>query len=173
MRNDKIGMITRTAVLLAVVIVVQMAGRSLPYNNFIVGPLVNMCVLVAAITAGIGGGVAIAVLSPFTSLINNHAPLAAALLLYAPVISVANLILVIVFYLLYNKNKYAGVVLGSILKFGFLYGSINLFLNIFQFPKFAQRLLAMFSWPQLVTALIGGFIAIPVIMRMRKAIKNI
>ncbi len=173
MKNDKIGMITRTAVLLAVVVVVQMAGRSLPYSNFIVGPLVNMCILIAAMTAGIGGGVVIAVLSPFTSLINNHAALAAALLLYAPVISVANLILVIVFYFLYNRNKYAGVILGSILKFGFLYGSINLFLNIFEFPKFAQKLLAMFSWPQLVTALIGGFIAIPVIIRIRKAIDNI
>ncbi len=170
MKNNKIGMITRTAVLLAVVVAVQMAGRSLPaYNNFIVGPLVNMCILVAAMTAGIGGGVAIAVLSPFTSLINNHAPLAAALLLYAPVISAANLILVIVFYFLYNKNKYAGVILASILKFGFLYGSINLFLGIFEFPKFAQKLLGMFSWPQLVTALIGGFIAIPVITSLRKA----
>ncbi len=170
MKNDKIGMITRTAVLLAVVVAVQMVGRILPFNNFIVGPMVNLCILVAAMTAGIGGGVAIAVLSPFTSLINNHAPLAAALLLYAPVISVANLILVLVFYFLYNKNKYAGVILGSILKFGFLYGSINLFLNIFEFPKFAQRLLGMFSWPQLVTALIGGFIAIPVIARIRKVI---
>ncbi len=171
MKNDKIGMITRTAVLLAVVVVVQMVGKSLPFNNFIVGPLVNLCVLVAAMIAGIGGGVAIAVLSPFTSLINNHAPLASALLLYAPVISVANLILVIVFYFLYNKNKYAGVILGSILKFGFLYGSINLFLNIFQFPKFSKILLALFSWPQLVTALVGGFIAIPVITRLRNAIK--
>ncbi|WP_024834101.1 ECF transporter S component [Ruminiclostridium josui] len=170
MKNDKIGMITRTAVLLAVVVAVQMAGRSLPYSNFIVGPLVNMSILVAAMTAGIGGGVAIAILSPFTSLVNNHAPLATALLLYAPAISVANLILVIVFYFLYSKNKYAGIVLGSILKFGFLYGSINLFLNIFQFPKFAQKLLAMFSWPQLVTALIGGIIAIPVITRISKTI---
>jgi hypothetical protein len=172
MKNEKLRLITRTAMLLVVVVVVQLAGRSLPYNNFIVGPLVNMCLLIAVMTAGVGGGIAIALLSPFTSLINNHAPVAAALLPFAPVVATANLILVLVFYFLYNKNKYAGIVLGAVLKFGFLLGAINLFLNIFDFPKFEQRLIYMFGWPQLVTALIGGFIAIPVINRIKSAIRS-
>lgn len=170
MKNNRVHTITRTAVLLAVVVVVQMVGRNLPYSNFIVGPLVNMCILIAAMTAGVGGGIAIAVLSPFTSLINNHAPMAAALLPFAPAIAAANLLFVVVFYFLYNKSKYAGIVLGALLKFGFLFGVVNLFLNIFDFPKFAKTLITMFSWPQLVTALVGGFIAIPVIQRIRKAI---
>ncbi|MDF2988163.1 MAG: hypothetical protein K0R50_3673 [Eubacterium sp.] len=172
MNRDKIRMITRTAVLLAVVVVVQIAGRSLPNSNFIVGPLVNMCLLVAAMTAGVAGGITIAILSPFTSLINNNAPVAAALLPFAPVIAVANIIFVLAFYLLYNKNKYVGLAVAALLKFGVLFLAIRLFLNIFSFPKFTARLLEMFSWPQLITALVGGIVAIPVIYSLRKALKN-
>lgn len=173
MKNDKIKILTRTAVLLAVVVVVQMAGRSIPNNNFIVGPLVNMCLLIAVMTAGVGGGITIAVLSPFISLINNNAPIAAALLPFAPMIAISNVIFILVFYFLYNKNKYVGVISAAVLKFGFLFLAIKLFLNIFNFPKFAEKLIAMFSFPQLLTALIGGFVAIPVIYSIRKAIKEV
>lgn len=171
MNRDRIIMIARTAVILAVVVVVQMVGRTLPYNNFIVGPLVNMCLLVAAMTVGLGGGIAIAVLSPFTSLINNNAPLAAALLPFAPFIALANIVLVVTFYLLYDKNKYVGLVLAAALKFGVLFCAVRIFLNIFDFTKFAEKLLSQFSWSQLLTAVIGGIVALPVIYRLRKAMK--
>ncbi|MHB8063397.1 MAG: ECF transporter S component [Ruminiclostridium sp.] len=172
MNSVKIRMLTRTAVLLAVVVVIQMIGRSIPNSNLIVGPLVNMCLLIAAMTAGIGGGITIAILSPFTSLINNNAPIAAALLPFAPVIAAANVIFILVFYFLYNKNKYVGWVSAAVLKFGFLFLSIRLFLNIFDFPKFTDKLIDLFSWTQLVTALIGGFVALPIIIVVRKATKT-
>jgi len=172
MINDKVGMLTRTAVLLAVVVVVQMVGRSLPNSNFIVGPLVNMCLLIATMTAGVGGGIAIAILSPFTSLLNNNAPIAAALLPFAPVIAAANVIFILTFYFLYNKNKYVGVICASLLKFGFLYLLIRVFLNMFDFPKFTEKLIALFSWPQLLTALIGGLVALPIIKAVVKAARH-
>lgn len=172
MINDKVGMLTRTAVLLAVVVVVQMVGRSLPNSNFIVGPLVNMCLLIATMTAGVGGGIAIAILSPFTSLLNNNAPIAAALLPFAPVIAAANVIFILTFYFLYNKNKYAGVICASVLKFGFLFLLIRVFLNMFDFPKFTEKLIALFSWPQLLTALIGGLVALPIIKAIVKAARH-
>ncbi len=172
MKSDNIRVLSRTALLLAVVVVIQMVGRSLPNNSFIVGPLVNMCLLVAAITAGIGGGIAISVLTPFTSLIGNNAPIAAALLPFAPVIAVSNVILVLVFYFFYKKNKYIGVVCAAGLKFVFLFFSIRLFINIFDFSKFAEKLVTLFSWPQLITALIGGFVALPIIIGVKKASKS-
>ncbi len=171
MNRDRIKLITRTAVLLAIVVVVQMVGRSIPNNNFIVGPLVNLCLLVATMTAGLTGGVTIAVLSPFTSLINNNAPIATALLPFAVVIALANVTFVLIFYFLYNKNKYIGLVLGALAKFGLLFVGIRVFLNIFDYSKFTKKLFELFSWPQLVTALIGGIIAIPVIYSVRKALK--
>ena len=172
MKNDKVRMITKTAILLAVVVVVQIAGRGLPNSNFIVGPLVNMCLLITAMTAGLGGGITIAVLSPFTSLINNNAPIASALLPFAPVIAIANIIFVLVFYFFYNKNKYVGLVTAAVLKFGFLFLSIRLFLNIFDFSKFTEKLVSLFSWSQLITALIGGFVALPIILAVNKATRS-
>lgn len=172
MNKDKVRMITRGAILLAVVVVVQIAGRNLPNSSFIVGPLINMCLLIAAMTAGLGAGVMIAVLSPFASLLNNHAPIASALLPFAPVIAVANVIFVLVFYYLYNKNKYVGWLAAAVLKFGFLFVSIRVFLDIFNFPKFTDILIKLFSWPQLITALIGGFLALPVIIAVRRATQN-
>lgn len=172
MNKDKIRLITRTAVLLAVVVVVQFVGRSIPNNNFIVGPLVNMCLLVAIITTGITGGLTIAILSPLTSLINNNSPIAAALLPFAPVIALANIAFILTFYFLYNKNKYAGLVAAAVLKFGLLFLGIRLFLNLFDFPKFTEKLFSLFSWPQLVTAIIGGLIAIPILYTLKKALKD-
>ncbi len=172
MNRNRIRLITRTAVLLALVVVIQIAGRSLPNNNFIVGPLVNMCLLIATMTAGISGGITIAILSPFTSLINNNAPIAAALLPFAPIIALANIVFVFIFYILYNKNKYAGLAAAAVLKFGVLFMGIRLFLNLFDFPKFTKKLLELFSWPQLLTALIGGIVAIPVIYAVNKALKT-
>ena len=171
MDRDRVKMLTRTAILLAVVVVIQMVGRSLPSqsSSFIVGPLVNMCLLIATVTAGLAGGITIAILVPFTSLISNHLAIATALLPFAPVIAISNVIFIMVFYFLYNKNKYVGVVIAAVLKFGFLFVSIRVFLNIFDFPKFSVMLVTLFSYPQLITALIGGFVALPIIIGVNKA----
>lgn len=167
--SDKIKFITRTALLLALVVAVQMAGRLLPNNNFIVGPLVNACLLVSTALAGVWSGIIISVVSPFSSLINNHAPVAAALLPFAPFVAAGNAIFVLSFYLLRKKSAAAGIGIGAVLKFAFLYFAIRLFLRMFEFSKFAKVLTALFSWPQLITALLGGVIALAVI----KALKNI
>lgn len=166
--SRKIQFMTRTALMLALVITVQLAGRMLPNSNFIVGPLVNACLLVSTALAGVWSGIIISVLSPFSSLINNHAPVAAALLPFAPFIAAGNAVYVLSYYLLRKKNAAIGIGIGAVLKFGFLYAAINLFLQLFSFPKFAKVLTVLFGWPQLITALIGGVIALAAI----RALKN-
>ncbi len=168
MKVFSVKFITRTALLLAVVVAVQMVGRLLPFNNFIVGPLVNACLVVSTAMLGIWGGLIVSVVSPFTSLINNHAPVAAALLPFAPFVAVGNFLMVLGYYLLRKKSQIAGVVTGAVLKFAFLWCAIVVFLRIFTFPKFAQALLKLFTWPQLITALIGGAVAILVIEALKK-----
>ena len=84
---------TRTAILLALTVAVQMAGRAIPApaNSFIVGPLVNACILISTAFTGLVGGIIISILAPFTSLINNHAAIAPVLLLFAPFIALGNI----------------------------------------------------------------------------------
>lgn len=167
--SKKIQFMTRTALLLALVITVQLAGRLLPNSNFIVGPLVNACLLVSTALAGVWSGLFISVVSPFSSLINNHAPVAAALLPFAPFVAAGNAVYVLSYYLLRKKSAAAGVGVGAVLKFGFLYLAINIFLQLFSFPKFAKVLLALFGWPQLITALLGGIIGLAVIKVLKKS----
>jgi hypothetical protein len=166
--SQKIKFMTRTALMLALVIAIQMTGRLLPNSNLIVGPLVNACLLISTALAGVWSGVVIAIASPFTSLINNHAPVAAALLPFAPFVAAGNAIFVLSFYLLRKKSAVIGIGLGAVLKFGFLYAAINIFLQLFSFPKFAKVLLVLFGPTQLITALVGGVIALAAM----KALKN-
>ena len=54
-------MLTRTALLLALCVVVQQFKT---VSQFITGPLVNLILLLAALAVGLGSGLCIAVLSP-------------------------------------------------------------------------------------------------------------
>ena len=168
MKKINVASITKLALLLAIIAMIQMFGRLIPNGNLVVGSIVNACLLIAVATVGLRGAAILSFLAPFTSLISNHAPIAAALLPFAPVIVVGNFVYAAIFYYMMKKNKIAGVALGSVAKFGILYVGVTVFLSLMSFPKFAAVLLVLFSWPQLITALIGGFIALTVIKRLEK-----
>lgn len=164
-KNTKL--ITRTAILLALTVVFQMLGRYIPLgpnSNFIVGPLVNACLLISTAASGLWGGAVVAVISPFSALITGGAvPLP-----FLPFIAIGNFILVLLFYVL-RRNMIGGILSGSVLKFGFLYAAITLFLKVYTVPQKVFTVLSfLFSWPQLVTALIGGLIALIVIKALGK-----
>lgn len=177
MNRTRINFITRTALFIALTVVFQFIGRNIPGagSSFITGPLVNCCIFVSTAILGVWGGIIVSVLAPFSSIINNHAPIAGILILFTPFIAVGNAILAVCFNWLYKKNSYLGVVAASVLKFAFLTGSIYLFTEINtqkDVQKFAGQLKFLFTWPQFVTALVGGFIAIAVIKRLEKAWQN-
>jgi hypothetical protein len=163
--------ITRTAILLALTILFQTLGRFIPLgqaSQFIVGPLVNACLLVAAAYVGLGGGAVVAVLSPFGAILTG----AIIPLPLAPIIAIGNFILVLLF-VLFKKKQILGIASGAVLKFLFLWGSVSLFVNLMNVPaKKAALLVTMFSWPQLITAVIGGVIAFIVIKALDKALKE-
>lgn len=173
MNSLRVRYLTRTGVLLALAIVFQMMGRFLgPQNNFIVGPLINAILLVSTAATGVWGGVAISVIAPFVSAFTNKAPIAQFILPFSPFIALGNVILVLCFYFLYKKSKAAAIASGAIFKFAFLYASVVLFTRLFGVPdKFAKIMTALFSWPQLVTAAIGGVLAVIVIRLLRRNIE--
>lgn len=164
-------MITRTAILLALTILFQTLGRFIPlgqFNQFIVGPLVNACLLIAAAYTGLAGGAVVSVLSPFGAILTG----AAIPLPFAPFIALGNFILVLLFVLL-KKKQLVGIAAGAVLKFAFLWGSILVFTGLVNIPaKKATLLIASFSWPQLVTAIIGGAIALVVLKALGKTIEK-
>ena len=103
--RKKILFLTRTALLLAVVIAFQLFGKLIPYNNFIVGPAVNAALLVATAAAGLWSGIAISVIAPLVSAFTNKAPLAPLVIAYSPCIIIGNIIIVLAFWLFRKKRS--------------------------------------------------------------------
>lgn len=173
MENSKnsIRFITRAAILLALTIVFQSIGRAIPlgqFNQFITGSLVNACLLIAAAVTGIWGGTAVALLAPFGAILTG----AAMPLPFAPIVAVGNFMLVLMFVLI-KKNHILGIGAGAVLKFGFLFAGVNIFVNLMGLPaQKASAMIATFSWPQLVTAAIGGVIALLVMKALDKVVKK-
>ncbi|MFA6308190.1 MAG: ECF transporter S component [Clostridia bacterium] len=173
MKKVNVKSLTRAGILLALVIVVQLIGTIIPApaNSFVVGPLVNACILVATVALGIWGGVAISVIAPFSSLLFNHAGISLVLLPFTPFIAIGNILFAIVFFILYKKSNIVAVGAGSVLKFAFLWSAIILFLNISNITGVVAKTFSfLFSWPQLITAVVGGAVALLVIKALGKTI---
>ena len=170
MKKTDIRFITQTAILLALTITFQAIGRFIPLgpnSNFVVGPLVNACLIVATATTGLLSGTIIALISPFGAILTG----ATIPITFAPFIAVGNFLLVLFFFIL-KKIKIIGIFTGSITKFAFLYTAIVYYARLMKLPvKQAAAMTFAFGWPQLVTALIGGFIALILLKSLKKYIK--
>jgi len=178
MKNTNIKLITRTAIMLALTVVFQALGRYTnlgPNSNFVVGPLVNACLLIATSAAGLWGGTLVAIISPFGAVITG----ATLPLPFLPFIAMGNILLVVTFYystkssrlkpFFKNAGKYVGILIGAILKFLFLYASVAAFLRFYSVPqKLYNVMYFIFSWPQLLTAIVGGAIALIIIKALER-----
>ena len=119
----------------------------------------------------------LAAASPFLAFLLGVGP---KLLAIVPAIAVGNLVYVLVLSLLLRKKESAGlpVRLGglaaaSAVKFLTLYLLVvQLLCRVLTLAeKQVQTFTAMFSWPQLITALIGGALALVVVPLLKKAQK--
>lgn len=174
--------ITETAVMLALLVALQAATASLN-NQFITGACVNLVLAVTAITVGRSSGLTVALISPITAFILGIAPQ----ILTVPAIMVGNAVYVLILSLLCSGRE---VKLGDVL--GWLAASVSKFLVLYLLvvvifcgtmaetliaggtlkePMIAA-LTAKFSWPQLVTALIGGAAALGICPLLNKALKR-
>jgi hypothetical protein len=170
MNNSKVRYITRTAMLLALTIAFQIFGRAVipAYSNLIVGPLVNACLLISTGLIGIYSGTVIAILSPFVALFTG-ATIPLPLLFF---VALGNFVLVFVFNI-FKKKRAVGIIIGAVAKYLIIYGSLILIIPYFKVPAAQITKLASnaFGSMQLITALIGGIIALPVIYRLEKLVK--
>jgi hypothetical protein len=169
----KTRFLTRTALLLAIAIAFQIFGRFIPYNQFIVGPIVNAVLIMATYTAGFWSGTSIAIIAPLVSAFTNKAAIAPLIIAFSPFIILGNFIIVLAFHLLRRKSMTAGVAAGAICKFAFLYASITIFTSVVKMkPQIAVTLTNLFSWTQLLTAVIGGILALLVIKLAGKQLEK-
>lgn len=171
MYKEKIKFITRTAVLLALTLVFQYLGRYIPLgpnSNFIVGPLVNACLIISTFFIGVTGGAVIAILSVLGAILTG----AALPLPLVPFIILGNLALILAFHFIKGKILLK-VVIGAVSKFIVIFVAASLIIPaVIPVEKVQTTMLFVFGWPQLVTAFVGGIIAIVVINRLKTVIKE-
>ena len=179
--HDRILWITRTGVLVALLVVLQWAtsGTQAFASQYITGSCVNAVLAVAVLAAGLWSGVTVALISPFCAKLFGIGP---QLIQIVPAIAVGNLVFVLALHFLIGRRSRSillralGLVIAAAAKF------LTLYLLVVKFivPMLADNLKpqqittfsAMFSWPQMVTALIGGAVALAILPVLKKAIRR-
>lgn len=173
--SSKIRWITRTGVLLAVLVVLQWATK--PLGQLVTGSCVNAVLAIAALCAGLSSGLCAAILSPVLAFLLGIGP---AFFPLTPVIALGNCVYVGILWALGGKpaaglkTMVPGVVLGACAKAGVLYLLVvQVICRTAELaPKQVETFTAMFSLPQLITALIGGVVAVAVSVPVKRALKR-
>jgi hypothetical protein len=181
--NKKVLWITRTAVMIALLICAQAFSAAM--GQMVTGSLVNLILIVSVMAFGWGTGFAAAIISPLFAKFLGIGP---QLWPFIPFIALGNATLVFVWRLVgeltprIDKKRFvnyiAAAAAGAIAKFIVLYITIVKivipFLVTLPEPQ-AAVMSNMFSVPQLITASVGGGIAaivlplvLPVVFRDRK-----
>lgn len=178
--NKNLLLLTRTAVMLALVVVFQWLGKMLGDAIFpgvgstiLVGSLVNLVLYVTVIYCGVIGAVCVGFLTPVMAFVIGQ--LAFPVLM--PFVGLGNAILAVVFWAV---NKYlkinssakvvTGVVAASLLKFLYMGFALVALLPSLGFnEKQVAVLSANYGWVQLVAAVVGGIIFFGVWQGLKKA----
>lgn len=124
----------------------------------ITGPLVNALLYIAVVMLGVNNALLICFLPSVVAI--STGLLSALMLPLIPVIIVGNILLVLMFSRLREKNFWLGVGAASLLKYIFIYSLASILASqMIQQPPFAKVVSTMMGLPQLVNALLGGIIA--------------
>ncbi|MBE6959195.1 MAG: hypothetical protein E7448_00525 [Ruminococcaceae bacterium] len=173
--SKKIRWITQTAVMLAALVALQAITK--PLGQLVTGSCVNAVLAISALLVGMSSGIAVALISPIFAFLLGIAPNFVTVI----PIMLSNTIFACLLCCLAGNNcasflrQTAALITASVAKFALLYllvvelicgiladallgqkiGSV-----VVLAPPMLNMLPAMFSWPQLLTALIGGGVAL-------------
>ena len=175
--HSRVLWITRTALLMALLVTLQWATSG--FGQFVTGSCVNAVLAVSALLGGVWSGVAVALVSPFFAFMLGIGP---KLVQIVPCIALGNLTYVLLLYFLLEKKhrpvwqQLTGMLLSAVAKFAVLYilvvKVVVPVMGDTLKPQQVKTFSAMFSWPQLVTAIIGGAAALLLLPLLRKALKR-
>ena len=137
------------------------------HQQWLTGPMVNAMFLIAVALLGTQTAIMLALLPSTIALAVGLLP--AILAPMVPFIIISNTIFILGFDSFRSKNYWFGVIVGSVLKFVFLWSTSFVVINLLLKKELAAQVSAMMSWPQLITALIGGVIAYIFLRTIKKA----
>ena len=185
--NKKVLWITQTAAMLALLVALQALTK--PFGQYVTGSCVNGVLAITALVVGMSGGITVALISPVCAFLLGIAPNFVTVL---PIMA-GNVCFVVLLRLIAGSNgrpiwrQPVALVAAASAKFAVLYflvvkvicgvasgallgqklGSI-----VVLAPPMLQKLPAMFTFPQLFTALIGGGVALLITPVLRRALRK-
>ena len=178
--NKKIRWITETALMLALLVSLQAITK--PLGQIVTGSCVNAILAVSVLVGGLGSGLTVALVSPVLAFLLGIAPQ----ILTVPAIMAGNSVYVLLLHLLADREgkdlprQAAAWLLAAVGKFAALYLIVVKVICGVMAPALLEAgtlkapmlkaLPATFSWPQLVTALLGGAVALVIVPVVRKAL---
>ena len=165
--------LNRTALLLALMIVFQSLRLYLPLPAFVsvylIGSLVNACLLLAANTLGPRPAWVLAIAAPVVAYLQQVLPLPVLIL----PIAAANLAYIGGYLLLSSRGSLLAVTTATTAKFSILYLTVTLLSQTLGITgKAATTLTLLLSWPQWITGLGGGVIFLAVRKRLFRLIPD-
>jgi len=174
-KHEKVLWITRTAVLVAIVITLQAATRVFA-SNYVTGSVVNLMLVISVMTCGLYSGITVGAVTPFIAILVG---VAGPTWTFAPFIALGNILLVTIWHFIGNRDipgrymaQFIALIAGAIAKFLILhFGIVWLQMGIKTFNPVAL-IANPLSIPQLITASIGGLCAIIILPPLQKALKK-
>jgi len=156
--KGKLNLLTKASVLLAIAIVFQLVKM----GQYVTGTGINAVLVTAVGTCGLPWAAAIGLLTPALAVLLGVQPPATVVLV--PFIMAGNILYAALFSIIRKKNEFFGVLAAAFAKFILLYAAANVIVAGLPAPiKLA------FSFPQLITALAGGIIAIAIMKALKRA----
>ena len=126
-------------------------------EQWIAGPIVNALLIATALRIGAKQAFLLAIIPSATALAAGTLPFVLAPTI--PVIIIGNILLISGIQILKTKPLF-GVLLGAIVKFMWLTIAAQWILQFFLLESVLGKVATILSWPQLATAIIGGFFTI-------------
>ena len=178
--NKRIRWITETAVMLALLVSLQALTK--PMGQLVTGSCVNAVLAVSALIGGLGCGLTVAVVSPVLAFLLGIA----AQPVTVPAIMAGNIVSVVLLAVIAGKRgrplvrQVTAWLVSAAAKFATLYGVVaGLICGVLADTLLAygalkapmlKALPVTFGWPQLVTGLIGGAVAMLILPVVRRAL---
>jgi hypothetical protein len=150
---------------LALFIGIAIAAPVLFKQQLIAGTIVNAALILGVSFLSLRDGLIISLVPSSFALASGLLPPVLAPMI--PFVIAGNAILVLAFAYLSKFNYWAGVVVGSVLKFAFLFGTSSIVIDLLANKQVAPTVAQMMSWPQLFTAFAGGILAFGVIRLLK------
>jgi hypothetical protein len=162
--------VSRKKLLLFVLFLAITAGPlTMVHAQWLTGPLVNSMLILTCALVGPTEAVILGLFPSTVALASGLLPLPLAPMI--PFILIGNALYVVTFHSFGSRNFF-GIVGGSVLKFLFLALTARLIVAPLVPATIAPTLLLMMGVPQLVTALIGGAIAVALLFLLPRRARH-